>query len=87
MDIANILGMAAGTLTTASFVPQVFKLYKSKSSKDVSMTMFITLGTGVSLWVAYGLLVCSLPVILANSCTLGLVLVLIFLKLRYRHNE
>lgn len=84
MDLANILGMAAGTLTTASFVPQVVKIYKSKSSKDVSMGMFIVLGIGVGLWVTYGLLVGSLPVILANSCTLGLVIVLIFLKLRYK---
>ena len=84
MDLANILGMSAGALTTASFVPQVVKIYKSKSSKDVSMGMFIVLGAGVGLWVSYGLLVRSLPVILANSCTLSLVIILIFLKLRYK---
>ena len=83
MDLPNMLGMAAGALTTASFVPQVLKTYKSKSAKDVSFWMFAVLGTGVFLWIMFGLLTCSMPVILANSCTFVLVLIMVILKIKY----
>jgi len=84
MDIVNLTGTLAGTLTTASFVPQVVQTWKTRSTKDISLGMFIILGSGVSLWVVYGIYVGSLPVILANSVTLALVLVIIFLKVRYK---
>jgi MtN3 and saliva related transmembrane protein len=83
MDLPNILGMAAGALTTASFVPQVLKTYRSKSAKDVSFWMFAVLGTGVFLWIIFGLFTRSIPVILANSCTFILVLIMVILKIKY----
>ena len=84
MDIINIIGMAAGTLTTASFVPQVIKIWKTRSSKDVSLGMFFVLATGVALWVVYGIMTSSLPVILANSVTLVLAVMIIALKIKYK---
>jgi len=86
MDVPNLLGMAAGALTTASFVPQVVKTYKSKSAKDVSFWMFTVLGTGVFLWIIFGFLTRSMPVIIANSCTFILVLIMVILKIRYSEN-
>ena len=83
MDLLNTLGIAAGALTTASFVPQVFKTYRSKSAKDISLVMFVVLGTGVSLWIVYGVLANAWPVILANSCTLLLVIAQAILKIKY----
>jgi len=84
VDIINIIGMAAGTLTTASFVPQVIKIWKTRSSKDVSLGMFFVLATGVALWVVYGIMTSSLPVILANSVTLVLAVMIIALKIKYK---
>jgi len=84
MDIMNIIGIAAGTLTTASFVPQVIKIWKTKSSKDVSLGMFFVLAAGVGLWVAYGLMAGALPIILANSVTFLLAAAIIALKIKYR---
>jgi MtN3 and saliva related transmembrane protein len=82
MDLVNALGIAAGTLTTASFVPQVLKAFRSKSTKDISLGMLIILVTGVVLWIGYGFLSKSMPVMLANSSTLVLVTILIVLKLK-----
>ena len=84
MDFINILGTVAGVLTTASFIPQVAKTWKSRSAKDVSLAMFFVLATGIILWIIYGFLVSSLPVILANSATLVLVFTMITLKLKFK---
>ena len=81
MDYLNILGLTAGALTTAAFVPQVLKTWKSKSANELSLAMLIVLLLGVALWVVYGLLARALPVIIANSLTLILVLVLLILKI------
>lgn len=78
------LGFAAGTLTTIAFVPQVVKIWKSKHAHDISLAMFAIFSTGVTLWLAYGVLIDSLPVILANSITLALALAILLLKLKYR---
>jgi MtN3 and saliva related transmembrane protein len=83
MNLMDLLGIIAGMLTTASFVPQVLQTHRSKSAKDVSLGMLVVLVAGVSLWIVYGILVWSLPVILANSCTFVLVTVLIALKVKY----
>jgi len=84
MNLINVLGMLAGGLTTASFVPQAIKTFRNRSTKDISLGMYLVLWAGVALWIVYGLLAGALPVILANSCTIVLVTVLIALKIRYK---
>lgn len=83
MDSITILGIAAGTLTTASFLPQVIKAYKSKHTKDVSLFMFILLFVGLCLWLIYGFIRSDLPIILAN--TVSLVFVSAMLALKAKH--
>lgn len=83
MDSITILGIAAGTLTTASFLPQVIKAYKSKHTKDVSLFMFILLFVGLCLWLIYGFVRSDLPIILAN--TVSLVFVSAMLALKAKH--
>jgi MtN3 and saliva related transmembrane protein len=78
------LGFAAGTLTTIAFVPQVVKIWKSKHAHDISLAMFAIFSSGVALWLVYGILIGSLPVILANGITLTLALAILLLKLKYR---
>ena len=83
MDGAMALGLAAGTLTTAAFVPQLAKAWRSKSTSDLSWGMLITFSTGVLLWLIYGVWIDSLPVILPNAVTLLLQAGIIFLKIRH----
>lgn len=84
MDIINVLGLAAGTLCTISFLPQVIKIWQTKSARDVSLGMFVIFAVGITLWTVYGFLVGSIPIIGANMLTLLLSLVIIFFKLKYK---
>ena len=78
-----MLGLAAGTLTTAAFVPQLVKAWRSKSTGDLSWGMLITFSTGVLLWLIYGVWIDSLPVILANAVTLLLQAGIVSLKIKH----
>jgi MtN3 and saliva related transmembrane protein len=80
----TLLGLVAGTLTTLAFLPQLFKVWRSKSAKDISMTWLVTFIGGVFLWLIYGIILGQLPILLANAVTLGLTLIILFFKLRYR---
>jgi MtN3 and saliva related transmembrane protein len=81
--LGEAIGYTAGTLTTIAFVPQVMKSWRSKSVDDLSFVMLATFTTGVTLWLIYGIMIASAPVILANSVTVALNTVLVALKLRY----
>ena len=83
MDMATVIGLAAGLLTTISLVPQVQKIWQTKSAKDVSRKMFIAFCTGVALWLVYGILQQELPMILWNAVSLLLGLGILGMKIRY----
>ncbi len=87
MEPIDLLGLAAGGLTTVSFVPQVLKIWRSKSGNDVSYGMFLLFSAGVSLWLAYGVMLRATPIIAANAATLVLALAVIYLKFRYRQRD
>lgn len=84
METTIIIGYIAGTLTTISFVPQVFRAWKLKETRDLSLAMLLLFAVGVCLWAVYGIWIDSLPVIAANLFSLVLILLLLWLKLRYR---
>jgi MtN3 and saliva related transmembrane protein len=84
MNVSQVLGLAAGALTTAAFLPQVIKTWKSRSAKDLSLGMFSLFCLGVLLWLVYGLMVMDIPVIAANLVTLMLASTLLFFKLRFK---
>lgn len=84
MDTVTVLGFLAGTLTTIAFVPQVLKIWQSKSANDISWAMIIIFNIGVALWLVYGIILNALPLILANLITLILSLMMLVLKWRYR---
>jgi MtN3 and saliva related transmembrane protein len=84
MNIIQFLGLAAGALTTAAFLPQVVKTWKSRSAKDLSLGMFSLFCLGVLLWLVYGIIVKDVPVIAANMLTLMLASTLLFFKLRFK---
>ena len=78
----DLLGGVAAVLTTIAFVPQVMKSWRSGSTRDVSLGMFVIFTTGLSLWLVYGFVIASRPIIIANVVTLGLTGIIIALKLR-----
>ncbi len=80
----DLLGFAAGTLTTCAFWPQLQKTWTSKSAGDVSMGMLVIFWAGVSLWLLYGLVLQAWPIIVTNAVTLLLTGAILALKLRYR---
>ena len=84
MDFVTGLGLLAGTLTTTAFLPQVIKTWRTQSAKDLSFTWLILFVSGVSLWLLYGVLIRSLPVIVSNAFTLLLTLLILGFKLRDR---
>jgi MtN3 and saliva related transmembrane protein len=84
MDTIVIVGYIAGTLTTISFIPQVARAWKLKETRDLSLAMLILFCAGVLLWILYGFWAGSLPVIAANMATFVLILVLLWLKIRYK---
>lgn len=87
MHLTALLGFMAGTFTTLSFVPQVHKAWRSKRCHDLSWGMLISFSLGVSLWLAYGVLLQAAPIIVANTVTLALLLAIGYLKVKYRNAE
>lgn len=84
MDAISLLGYLAGTLTTLSFLPQLIKVIKSRSTKDISLLMFIVISIGILLWLIYGILIASPPIIIANLVTLAIASMILYLKLKYK---
>ncbi|MEA5593710.1 SemiSWEET transporter [Rivularia sp. UHCC 0363] len=78
-----IVGLLAATLTTVAFLPQMIKVWQTKSAKDVSYTMLITFIVGVFLWFIYGILRGDIAIILANGITLIFNLIILWLKIKY----
>jgi len=84
MDTITLIGYFAGTLTTVSFLPQVIRSWKTKSTHDISFAMLALFGLGMLLWATYGIWINSLPIILANVITFALIIVLLAMKIRYK---
>jgi len=82
--IGTIIGLTAATLTMFAFIPQIIKMVKTKSAKDVSLITLIQLSLGVSLWIIYGIFIKDFVVILANSITLASLITLLFLYFSYQ---
>ncbi len=78
------IGIAAATLTTTAFAPQAVRAWRTRSTGDVSLAMFLMLVTGVALWLTYGILLADLPLILANAVTLVLAGAILVAKIRFR---
>ena len=83
MDVTTTVGLVAGALTTIAFVPQVHHTWQMKSAKDISLRMLLLFCTGVLLWLIYGFMIQSLPVMLANGVTLVLSGAILVMKLKW----
>ena len=78
-----ILGSSAATLTMFSFIPQIIKVIKTKSAKDVSLLTILQLSLGVSFWIFYGINLRNPIIIIANSVTLITLIILMSLYFNY----
>jgi len=79
----TLIGLIAAACTTSAFVPQVVRVWRLKRAEEISLTTFLALSIGSLVWLIYGLLVSSLPVILANGVTFALVLTIFSLKVKW----
>ncbi|MFN6956550.1 MAG: SemiSWEET transporter [Acetobacteraceae bacterium] len=78
----EVLGLAAGAMTTAAFVPQALRTWRTNSARDFSLPMLLLFCTGLFLWLVYGLMIASASVVAANAITLPLAAYILWVKLR-----
>jgi MtN3 and saliva related transmembrane protein len=83
MDWTEIIGLTASALSSLTFLPQVYKAWKTKSVDDLSMTMIFLIFFSTILWLIYGFGRGALPVIICNSIILVLSVVLIYFKFSF----
>lgn len=83
MKWIDILGMLAGIATTSGFLPQAWKVYKTKKTTDLSLGMYSFFTAGVFLWIVYGVFIGSFPIILFNAITFLLALYVLVMKIRH----
>jgi len=79
----DVIGLAAAFCTTIAFLPQVVRTWQTRSTKDLSLAMFLVFTTGIFLWLVYGLMKRDMPLIAANGTTLVLSGTIFYFKLRY----
>ncbi len=83
MNWVTVMGLAAGMCTTAAFLPQVIKIFRTKKTEDISLLMYIVLTVGIALWIMYGWLNEDIPLVLANGITFILASSILAMKLRH----
>jgi MtN3 and saliva related transmembrane protein len=81
--VINFLGYIAGILTTLAFLPQALKTFRTKSTKDISLAMWLLLCAGVFCWLIYGIVLGAGPIIAANAVTLLLAGIVLLLKVTH----
>jgi len=81
-DFNEIIGFIAALLTTTAFLPQALHSWKTRDLSGISFNMYLTFTLGVTLWLIYGLLIKSMPVIAANVITLPTTLIILSLKIK-----
>ncbi|WP_416547270.1 SemiSWEET transporter [Limnohabitans sp. DCL3] len=84
MNLIDWVGSLAAILTTASFVPQAWQTFRTRDVSGISLSMYSLFTLGVTLWLVYGILLVAWPIIIANSITTSLALMILVMKLRYR---
>ena len=84
LNLADTVGYAAAVLTTVAFFPQVLKSWQTRDLSGVSLTMYSLFTAGVALWLTYGVLLGTWPIIIANGITLALAGVVLVLKVRHK---
>lgn len=82
---AEVVGTIAGLCSTSSFVPQVIKAWREDETAAISKRMYVITVTAFSLWIVYGVMIESLPIVVFNAASLGLSSTVLLLKIKHRH--
>jgi MtN3 and saliva related transmembrane protein len=81
------IGFLAAACTTFAFVPQVVRLWRTRSADDISLAMYVIIVAGVALWIVYGVRIRSAPLVAANTVSLGLSGAVLAGKLRFMRRD
>jgi MtN3 and saliva related transmembrane protein len=87
MNTVEVIGYIAAALTTASFVPQAWKTFRTKDVSGISLGMYSMFTAGITLWLVYGLMLGAWPIVIANVVTISLACTILAMKIRYRKGE
>lgn len=87
ISLVDAVGTGAALCSMASFTPQLVKIWRERDASSVSLRMYMVTVTGFSLWVAYGVLSESWPIIVANSVCLAESAAILVLKWRFERGE
>jgi MtN3 and saliva related transmembrane protein len=83
MALLDYSGYAAALCTTGAYIPQVVRVWRTRSTHDISLKMFLVLVTGLALWLTYGIWRGEVPIIIANGVTLVLASIILFFKVKH----
>lgn len=83
MTAIQLLGMAAGSISAITFLPQVIKTWKTKRADDISLLMFTFATVSVIMWLAYGIILRDIPIIYTNSLVLICSLIMLYFKFKF----
>ncbi len=83
MQTSDLLGYTAAFLTTVSFVPQVWRTFRTRDVSGISLRMYSIFTAGIAVWLAYGIVLKEVPMMLANSVSLVLACTVLVMRLRY----
>jgi len=84
MNYNTLVGLAAAALTVIAFLPQLMKVWRTRSTRDISLGMFSIFCAAVFLWSAYGIMTNDLPVIIANILVFLQALLILAFKVKYK---
>uniref|UniRef100_UPI004048815E SemiSWEET family sugar transporter n=1 Tax=Roseivirga sp. TaxID=1964215 RepID=UPI004048815E len=87
MEFIEVMGLLGALLSSLTFIPQVVRTWQIKSARDLSMGMLLIVFSSTIVWLVYGFALDLLPVIIANGIIFILSLVLIYFKIKFKHNE
>ena len=83
MELSDVLGYLAATLTTVAFVPQAWRTFRTKDVSGISLRMYGIFTLGIAVWLAYGIVLRQPPMMVANSLSLVLACAVLVMKLKY----
>lgn len=86
MKLEILIGILGAVLSSVSFLPQVIKIWKTKSAADLSMPTIILLAGNAATWLTYGIIKDAIPLAITNAIMLSMLLLIVFFKIKYRHN-
>jgi MtN3 and saliva related transmembrane protein len=82
----EIIGFIAAAITTSAYMPQAYKIWKTKKTENVSLSMYLVMFLGISLWLIYGIVINKPSLIIANTLTLLIILMILYFKITSKND-